>query len=134
AARPADGPAWTWSRRGGRQSLNLLEGWPERQEQPQLASDLVAAERELADEIQSLPEVRDGLAIGRTLHRPGPGLVEIGNGLAWHFAPHRVMGEPFDLLVQPIGVEPFNRLHDPGMEDAPTIAEETAIPALVGQR
>ena len=46
----------------------------------------------------------------------------------------RVMSEPVDLLVQSIGVEPFDRLHDPGMEGAAAIAEEAAVRHLVCQR
>src|SRR2546426_2659592 len=119
---------------GVTEAVHLLEAWSEREKQSQLESHLVTVAWELGHEIKSLPEVRDGFAVGRALHGPRPGLIQIGNGLAWYFAPHRMMGKPLDLLAQAIRVEPFDRLHDPGMKGAATIAEEAAVRDLVGQR
>ena len=44
------------------------------------------------------------------------------------------MSEPFNLLVQAIGVESFDRLHDPGVERPAAIADEAAVCHLMCQR
>ena len=44
------------------------------------------------------------------------------------------MGQPLDLLGQPVGIEPLDRLHDPRVEGPPALAEEAAVGHLVRQR
>ena len=44
-----------------------------------------------------------------------------------------MVGKPVDVLGQPVGIEPLDGLHDPAMEGAPPVLEQTAIGHVVGQ-
>ena len=44
-----------------------------------------------------------------------------------------MLGEPLDLLVQPIGIEPFEPCDDAGMEGSPPLLEQAAVGHLVSQ-
>ena len=45
-----------------------------------------------------------------------------------------MVGQPFDVLGQPVGVGPLNGLHDPAVEDAPPVLEQAAVGHVVGHR
>ena len=70
---------------------------------------------------------------GRARERLGAGLAEIGHGLVPHLAPEGVVGQPLDLLGEPVGVESLDRLDDPRVEAAPALLEQAAVGHLVGQ-
>ena len=44
-----------------------------------------------------------------------------------------MVGQPVDLLDQPVGVELFDGLDDPRMENAPPLLQEAPIGNLVGE-
>ena len=43
------------------------------------------------------------------------------------------MGQPFDVLGQPVGIEPLDGRHDLTMESAPPILEQTPVGHIVGE-
>ena len=88
---------------------------------------------EMGQRRQRLLEVRERLPVGRAGEGLGPGLPEVGHRLLPRFAPQRVVGQPFDVLGQPVGIEPLDGLHDLAMEGAPPVLEQTAIGHVVGQ-
>ena len=59
--------------------------------------------------------------------RLGAGLTEIADGLLPQLAPHRVVGEPLDLLGQPVGIERLDGLDDAGVERAPALLEQAPV-------
>ena len=83
---------------------------------------------------QSLLEVSDRLSIGTPGRRLGTRLAEVGHRLVSQLRPQRVVGQPLDVLVQPIAVEPLDRVHDPGVQSASALLEQAAVRHLVGQR
>ena len=44
------------------------------------------------------------------------------------------MGQPLDVLSQPVGIEPLDGLDDPAMEGAPPVREQAAVGHLAGER
>ena len=63
-----------------------------------------------------------------------PGLAEIGDRLLPQLAAQGVMGQPLDLLGEPVGREPLDRLDDAGVEGAPPVLEQAPVGHLVRQR
>ena len=88
---------------------------------------------EVGQRRQRLLEVCDRLAVGRARERLGAGLPEVGDGLSHSFAPERMVGQPVDVLGQPVGIEPLDGLHDPAVEGAPPVLEQAAVGDLVGE-
>src|SRR4026209_2289056 len=78
------------------ETLHLRKRGAERREQPQFVPHPGAVGRELAYELQALPEIGDGFAVRRALHGSGPSFLEIGEGLVRHFASPRVVRAPLD--------------------------------------
>src|SRR5262245_13803983 len=70
----------------------------------------------------------------RSLNRLGPCLPEIADRLFSEFASKGVIGEPFDLWVEVIGMERLDGGDDPPMKLTPTIAQEPTIGDFVGER
>ena len=73
-----------------------------------------AALREMREGCQGLLEARHDLAQGRTRQRLGPGLPTVRHGLVPDLAPQGMLGQPFRLLGQPVGIEPFAGCDDAG--------------------
>src|SRR5437773_497115 len=90
--------------------------------------------REVIQSTESLLEMRRRLPVGRTGEGLGPSLPEIGDGLAPCLTPDRVVGEPFDLLCETVGMQPLDGLHDLAMESAPSLLNEAPISDVVSQR
>src|SRR5262245_3012019 len=44
-----------------------------------------------------------------------------------------MVGQPVDVLSQPVGVEPLDGLYDPAVESTPPVLEQAAISDFVGQ-
>jgi hypothetical protein len=80
-----------------------------------------------------LLEVRRRLPIGRTDHCLGTGLAAEGHRLVPGFAPQPMVGQPFDVLGQAVRIQPFERIHNPAVEGAPSLLPETPLRHLVGQ-
>jgi len=66
-----------------------------------------AALREMRQGCEGLLEARRGLSQGRTRECPGPGLPTVRHGLVPDLASEGMRGQPFRLLGQPVGIEPF---------------------------
>jgi len=60
--------------------------------------------------------------------------MEIGNGLLPRLAPERVVGQPLDVLPEPLGVAALDGLDRPGVESAPAVLKEASLGQLVSQR
>ena len=43
-----------------------------------------------------------------------------------------MVGEPLDVLGQPVGIEPLDGLDDPRVQGAPPLLEQAAVGDLVG--
>jgi hypothetical protein len=82
---------------------------------------------------QSLLEVPSRLAISRSGRRLGPALMKVSDRLVPCLAVNRVVGQPFNVFGQPVGIEPLDGLHDLAMEGASPVLEQTAIGDLVGR-
>jgi hypothetical protein len=61
------------------------------------------------------------------------GATKVTQGLVPHFAAQCMMGQPLDLLRQPIVVEPLDRLHDARMQCFAPLLQHTAIGNFLGQ-
>ena len=82
---------------------------------------------------ERLLEVPHGLAVGRPRHGLLPRLPAVGQGLVPHLAPQGMVGQPFDLLGQPVAGERLEGLDDAGMERAPPLLQQAAVGHLVGE-
>jgi hypothetical protein len=82
---------------------------------------------ETAEGPERLLQVGNGLAIGRPRHGPKPRLAEIANRLLQQLALEGMMGQPFDVLSQVVGVHRFDRLRDPPVEEHPPRREKLAV-------
>ena len=87
----------------------------------------------MRDGTERLLEPRDCFAIGRAGGSFRPGLTAVGDGLVPYLSPEGMVGEAIDLLGQPVGVELFDRLHDPSVEGPPSVLEDTRVADLVAQ-
>ena len=64
---------------------------------------------------------------------PDPGLPAIGHGFVPQFAPHGVVGQPFDLVGEAIGIEPFDGLDNARVQRPSPLLEQAAIGHLMGE-
>ena len=76
---------------------------------------------EMPERVERLLEMGHRLPMGRALRRLRSGLVEKGDGFLPYLAPDRVIGQPLDVLREPLGVEALDRLDGPGVEGAPAL-------------
>src|SRR5215472_18112601 len=63
----------------------------------------------------------------------GARLPEVSDRLLPDLTAEGVVSQGLDLLVQPIGVERFDGLHDPGMEGTPAVMEHAGVRHFVGE-
>ncbi len=61
------------------------------------------------------------------------GLPQVRHRLLPHLAAHRVVGEPLEVLGQPVGVEMLDGLDHPRVERAAAILEQARVGHLVGE-
>src|SRR5262245_54298279 len=92
-----------------------------------------AALREVPEGCQSLLEVHYSLSESRTRERLDPGLPTVRHGLVPDLAPQGMLGQPFRLLSETIGIKPFAGLDDTGVQGPPPLLQETAVGHLVGE-
>src|SRR3990172_3382390 len=93
----------------------------------------LAALGQMWEDAQRLLEVRHRLPVGGSRERFGSGLTKVGRGLLPHLAAQGVMGQPFDLFGQSVRVEPFDSLHNPGVEGASPLLKQASVGHLVGE-
>ena len=84
--------------------------------------------------LEGLLEVSHRLAERGTVVGPGTGLLAVGHGLVPHLAPNGMMGEPFHVLIEMIGMELLHRLDEAGVERASTILEQSPVRHFVRER
>jgi len=70
-----------------------------------------------------LLEVRNRISVGRPCEGLGPGLAEVGHRLVPELAPKSMLGQPLDVLGQPVGIEPLEGFHDSAIERPSPILE-----------
>ena len=75
-----------------------------------------AALREMRKGCQGLLAARHNLSQGRTRERLGTSLPIVRHGLVPDLAPEGMLGQPFHLLGQPVGIEPFTGFDDAGVQ------------------
>jgi hypothetical protein len=66
-------------------------------------------------------EVRERLPVGGSCVGLSPGLPEVYDRLPPRFSPNRVVGRSFNMLGQPVGIEPLDRCEDLGMKAPPIL-------------
>jgi hypothetical protein len=82
---------------------------------------------------QGLLEACHNLSQRRTRIRLGTGLPTVRHGLVPDLTPEGMLGQPFRLLGQPAGIEPFAGLDDAGVQGSSPLQQETAVCHLVGE-
>ena len=87
----------------------------------------------MRNRVQRLLEVPHGFAVGRARHGLFPRLPTVHHGLVPDLTAHGMLGQPFRLLGQPVGIEPFAGVEDAGVQGTAPLLEETAIGHLVGE-
>jgi hypothetical protein len=76
----------------------------------------------------------DGLTVGRPRQGLRPGLPAVAHGFVPPLAQEGMVGEPFDVLEQPVRVQPFEGVDDLCVDGAPPRAQETRVGHLLGER
>ena len=89
--------------------------------------------REMREGCQGLLEARHNLSQGRTRERLGTGLPTVRHGLVPDLASEGMLRQPFCLLGQPVGIEPFAGSDDAGVQGPAPLLQETAVGHLVGE-
>ncbi|HEY7493158.1 MAG TPA: hypothetical protein VIH59_18845 [Candidatus Tectomicrobia bacterium] len=70
--------------------------------------------------------------VGGAHHGPGAGLTQVYHCFLLHLALPRMVGEPFGLFSQAVGIEPLKGVHNMGVEGAPALLQEAkGLPAAV---
>ena len=83
---------------------------------------------------QRFLEAPDGFPVDRAGEGLGTGLLEVGDRLRPVLAQKRMVGQPVDVLGQPVRIGPLDGLHDSDVEGAPPVLEQAAVGHFVGQR
>src|SRR6266850_3391375 len=96
--------------------------------------DRSSALRQFPEGFERLLEARDGFSMGQAGGSLHPGLTAVGDGLVPDRAPEGMVGEAIDLLGQPVGIDLFDRPHDPSVELLPSVLGETRVGDLVSER
>ena len=82
---------------------------------------------------QRLLEARHRLPTGRACQRLVARLVAVGHGLVPHLAPQGMVGQPFHLVGEPVGIALFDSRDDTAMQQALPLAQQPPIGHLVRQ-
>src|SRR5207247_4629267 len=90
--------------------------------------------REMPERVERLVETGRRLPMGRARRGLPSGLVEKGDRFLPHLAPERVVGQTLDVFREPLGVEAFDGLDDPGVESAPALVQEASVGHLMDER
>src|SRR5262249_22351856 len=81
-----------------------------------------AALREMREGGQGLLDARYSLVWGGPRHSLGPSLPPVRDGLVPHLTLEGMLGQPFRLLGETVGIEPFAGCDDAGMQRPPPLA------------
>src|SRR5262249_21994889 len=73
------------------------------------------------------------LSESRTRERLDTGLPTVRHGLVPDLAPQGMLGQPFHLLGQTVGIEPFTGFDDAGVEGMSPLLQKTTVGHLVGE-
>src|SRR3989441_10912243 len=95
--------------------------------------DGLATRGEMREGSERMFEPRDRFPVGRACGSLPPGLTAVGDGLFPYLSLEGMVGEAIDLLGQPVGVQLFDRLHDPSVEGPPSVLEDACVADLVAQ-
>ena len=144
-----------------RVAIRASRRWsPSRPGEPLRLEEVVRPARQIAERLQSVPEVDvdvdgqlrrlpglgettegserllqvgDGLAVGPPRHGPEPRLTEIGDRLLPQLPAQGVMRQPFCLLGHVLGREPLDGLSDAGVQGALPVVEQPLVCHLVSE-
>ena len=64
----------------------------------------------------------------------GTGLAKVREGLSPHLHSEGMVREAFNVLINAVGIQPFDGRDNPGMEGTPTLLRQAAISHLLRQR
>src|SRR5712691_3447716 len=93
--------------------------------------DGLAALREMLQRTERLLEPRHRLPVGRPVEGLGARLTEVLDGFLPDLAPEGVVAQPLDVFGQPPGMQGFDGLHDPAVEDPAPLLQEAPVRHLV---
>ena len=79
-------------------------------------------------------EASDGYPVNRPGEGLGAGLLKVGDRLRPVLAQKRMVGQPVDMLGQPVRIGPLDGLHDQPVKCAPPLMEQGTVGDLVCQR
>ena len=104
--------------------------------EPEVDGELgdVALLRDMAERLERLLEVGDRLTVRGAAHRPESRLAEIADCLLPHLAVQGMVGEPFHVLGEPVGVETLEDVDDPGVQGPAPLLQQRVVRHLIGQR
>ena len=83
---------------------------------------------------QRLLEAARRLPVGRPRAGLGAGLTQVRYGLLPHLTAHGMVGEPFDVLDQPIRIGTFDRADDAGVKLLAPLFEQRAVGHFMRER
>src|SRR5262249_44036773 len=83
--------------------------------------------RKVAQGLKRLFQMGGGLAIARPRHGPEPRLTEIRDRVLPLLSLEGVIGQPFNVISQVVGMHRFDRLADPPVEELPPGRKELAV-------
>ena len=77
--------------------------------------------------------VRGDLQVGRPTQGLCPGLPQVADRLVPLLGPKRVVGQALDVLDEPVGIAPLDRLHDLAVQPSTALLEQAAVGDVVRQ-
>jgi hypothetical protein len=83
---------------------------------------------------QRLLEARHGLPVGRSRQCFGTGVMEVLDRLLPQLTPRGMVGQPFDVLGQPVRIEAFDGADNAGVQRLAPLLEERAVGDFMGER
>ena len=83
---------------------------------------------------QRLLEAAHRLPVGRSRQCLGAGLTEVRDRLLPQLAPHGMVGQPLDVLGQPVRIAAFDGADDPGVQGLAPVLEQGAVGDFMGER
>ncbi len=118
---------------GRSESLCRLQGRSESKLQSQFLAGLFGGLGQHLDQVQALREMAERFRIRRPHKCFASGLTKIADRLAPHFPPNRMVSQRLKLFIQPVRIEPFDSIDDPGVERAATVMQKPRVCHLVRQ-
>jgi hypothetical protein len=88
---------------------------------------------EMPEGCQGLLEAHHDLSEGRMRKRLGTSLPTVHQGLVPDLTPEGMLGQPFRMLGQTVGIEPFAGCDDAGVQGPAPLLQEAPVGHLVGE-